>query len=748
VGAAKKMTEGEKAHKLAQERAALPIDQGGLGLPKNNTAEQRAEAMGFVDEGYHGSLYDIKRFLENRASTESHVGRGTYITDSPRDASINYADIYGPDVVGKIENALDRIADEKDIIRFARRFRDKKLTQRQAEILLANTIGAENLGVVYPLRYRANKPVHLDRPQSPETTIGPFNKYEEELEDYIETPAASDLNRALREYREMGGDESKVVDELVDYFGEAIPADKVYRAVHEASGRSSLMDPDTGDIVSSGVAAGDFLRNFGVDEISHTPNFASPQLNLGTRHTVAMNPENIRSRFAAFDPWRVNAATAAAMGVAAPDLMASEKKSGGKVQKKHVGGRLFKYAAGGRLFKYAAEIPAKLRKPEMFIGEKSAVWNAGAASEAAKLEKEGASPAQIWQQTKTFKGPDGKWRQEISDQPATFLNRADLQAKAQQMYESEQAGKEAIAKSKLERDLFPKQLTAAQKELRQKIKASKEERTGLHGPETSPEFMGNYAKWSIEHPELYAAYPELADIVVKQGGGMPGHLGALIGDRGSKYMDIYSSALRDDPRSTALHEMQHAVQHIEGWAPGGNLVTAFRDPLAWDIYRDLKNRALQPLSYEEFVSRHPFLPEGGEAQAYEKYKKEIPSIVEKLDRELQSDAAKQYYRRLAGEAEARATQARKDMGSAERAQTFPGESFDVPFERQIVKPPLKKGGKVSQDAMNMAVWGKAQRKAYEEMVKSLTGKKKGGKVEQKAEGGITSDDLIVEERPL
>jgi hypothetical protein len=39
---------------------------------------------------------------------------------------------------------------------------------------------------------------------------------------------------------------------------------------------------------------------------------------------VTNNPENIRSRFAAFDPWRKTAATAATMGVAAPDLLAQE----------------------------------------------------------------------------------------------------------------------------------------------------------------------------------------------------------------------------------------------------------------------------------------------------------------------------------------------------------------------------------------------------------------------------------------
>ena len=46
---------------------------------------------------------------------------------------------------------------------------------------------------------------------------------------------------------------------------------------------------------------------------------------VGESYVVA-NPDNIRSRFAAFDPWRRNSALAASLGVAAPDLLAKEKK--------------------------------------------------------------------------------------------------------------------------------------------------------------------------------------------------------------------------------------------------------------------------------------------------------------------------------------------------------------------------------------------------------------------------------------
>ena len=41
---------------------------------------------------------------------------------------------------------------------------------------------------------------------------------------------------------------------------------------------------------------------------------------------IPFAPEQVRSRFAAFDPWRRDAATAAAFGVAAPDLLAKEKE--------------------------------------------------------------------------------------------------------------------------------------------------------------------------------------------------------------------------------------------------------------------------------------------------------------------------------------------------------------------------------------------------------------------------------------
>ena len=56
-------TQYELAHELAQKNA---VDM--LGLPANNTAMDRANAMGFNKQGYHGTNADIKAFDNDKAA--------------------------------------------------------------------------------------------------------------------------------------------------------------------------------------------------------------------------------------------------------------------------------------------------------------------------------------------------------------------------------------------------------------------------------------------------------------------------------------------------------------------------------------------------------------------------------------------------------------------------------------------------------------------------------------------------------
>ena len=59
IGTQRPLTEFEQAHLLAQQRAALPVNQRGLDLPANNTAMDRARAMGWDVEAYHTSRHGV-----------------------------------------------------------------------------------------------------------------------------------------------------------------------------------------------------------------------------------------------------------------------------------------------------------------------------------------------------------------------------------------------------------------------------------------------------------------------------------------------------------------------------------------------------------------------------------------------------------------------------------------------------------------------------------------------------------------
>lgn len=83
-------TQYDEAMEVAQKNAALPVSEGGLGLPPDNTAMDRARALGFDTPAYHGTVAgDIDKFAQNT--------RGVYFT-SP-DAS--FANRYTIDAAGK-----------------------------------------------------------------------------------------------------------------------------------------------------------------------------------------------------------------------------------------------------------------------------------------------------------------------------------------------------------------------------------------------------------------------------------------------------------------------------------------------------------------------------------------------------------------------------------------------------------------------------------------------------------------------
>jgi hypothetical protein len=323
----------------------------------------------------------------------------------------------------------------------------------------------------------------------------------------------------------------------------------------------------------------------------------------------------------------------------------------------------------------------------MFIGASSPMFNKQMAFEATKLSKQGKSPQEIWQATGTVKGPDGQWRQEISDDRSKFNFAKDIQARKQQIESEISANKEMLdivkQRGKEAKDLFPKELTQAKKELKGKTESLQGSVSDFYGYGADPRMTGNYANVALEHPELFEAYPELAQRIVFQGrkSGDDGMYGSLYGNQ----IDVTAKGLLNNPRSTALHEVQHAIQDIEGFGVGGTArdfarmryqadqqIGVLNDKMR-EIVRQMDNPATT--QSEKTLLRNQ----------YEDLMNERSSLVSTA----QIDPM-EAYRSLMGEAESRLTQRRMDLTPEQRKQFFPfeytgetGYGLDVPLEGLI-----------------------------------------------------------------
>ncbi len=291
----------------------------------------------------------------------------------------------------------------------------------------------------------------------------------------------------------------------------------------------------------------------------------------------------------------------------------------------------------------------------IFIGKGAATWDAAAMGRAQQMAKEGADPRVVWKETGTWQGPDGAWRQEIPDNTAMFNT-------------------STIGGKKIENDLT----------------------VGNPGFD-----LGGTIGNLIEHPRLGSSYPDLTKST------FIGNKNTFFGDGAQGAFDngvltINAPAKAVDAKSTALHELQHAIQQREGWAQGGSSDMAFRDPRMWgkdgaqgsEVAREMLKQKMTematPLPIEAYAKSawgaSQVTPEI--KRAYANYVRTIKGDAGRFSTEAQQTVAKEWYRRLAGEAEARATQARMPMDAAQRRAVFPEDSYDVPMDQLILRRPL------------------------------------------------------------
>ncbi len=332
---------------------------------------------------------------------------------------------------------------------------------------------------------------------------------------------------------------------------------------------------------------------------------------------------------------------------------------------------------------YAKAVPYMLG---IFGGMGAKTADTDKLAQAFALEQAGKGREEIRQATGWFRAPwDQKWRFEIDDRPAHLLPGPQADIKEGVKY----LGKETVTDAD--------------------IRAMR----GLRDNWLFPEFM--------EHPQAVAAYPKLGTTRVE--------LDASMGAKGSfDSTGRIAFAPTDDLqelRSTMLHEPQHLIQRIEGFASGGNPEmfippahqiaaarktndTALIGAKLYDYLRERGIKEIAPgpdwektpayLALKNFARKENISADDaidGMLHVYQKtgYSKTIPD--EDTLSQIYAEANKTYqdllmqmvdphtsYMKLAGEAESRLVQQRRNLTATQRGLLDPIEQMDTMLKQE------------------------------------------------------------------
>lgn len=177
---------------------------------------------------------------------------------------------------------------------------------------------------------------------------------------------------------------------------------------------------------------------------------------------------------------------------------------------------------------------------------------------------------------------------------------------------------------------------------------------------------------ALGHEDLYGAYPNMQGLTLAR---TPGGSGGALSDSG-KLINVMGASDEVAGKSTTLHELQHAIQQREGFARGGSPDTSAGVGMTKGNTMDYARKAYEQ-SHQ--TSGDPLLEEllGGAKGWDELTKREQLGWIDQ--------GRMMAYRNLAGEAEARLTQARMNMTSEQRLHSYPLDMFDVPVSEQLVR---------------------------------------------------------------
>jgi hypothetical protein len=189
-------TAQDEAMEVAQKNAALPVEQGGLGLPPDNTAMDRARAMGFDTDRllYHGTNADISDFRLGIDSpghtTGAQASQSVFMTPDPVNASgWALAAQSRPD---PYIDSLFRAVDNKKLPKAERAAARKALKEHMAKSYVSGK-------TVYPVHIRPG-----------ETTT-----YDMKGKSYRDVPTGKQPDALVNKSKKKGGD-TVVIENMYD----------------------------------------------------------------------------------------------------------------------------------------------------------------------------------------------------------------------------------------------------------------------------------------------------------------------------------------------------------------------------------------------------------------------------------------------------------------------------------------------------------------------------------------------------
>ena len=364
----------------------------------------------------------------------------------------------------------------------------------------------------------------------------------------------------------------------------------------------------------------------------------------------------------------------------------------------------------------AGEVQAGERGQKFSFGK---LKDADVRAKAEEMERNGRTPEEIWQALGVARTMDGRdWRYEIDDSGMEYDKTGDAQGAVSRRWAMEDL---EAAKADMKAALTDNEMKDVRKYNSARVRGDEAEMRRLY--EQNAEKYGNVftdyvaaLDWArefsvqvsdgirlgdfLKHDALFEAYPRLKGVELRFEKLDDGTRGAYNREENSITLD---SSLRNAPESTLIHEIQHAIQNIEGFAGGSSPEYWARREYENDDFvterlqreydrtlnglsRAEQNKYIRYTELEGELERLFLSDENSEdGKRYAKLEAEQDALYEELYpnqwfRDLldlnrrMNDAPGEYrkmYRNTAGEIEARDTAERRNMTAEERRKKMP-----------------------------------------------------------------------------